>query len=112
LHASNRDYQYRIAFSLGKMPSHHGVHDHARVRTVDAFGAEKFTLLGEPADEFLEMLGGHSKSSVERLRRFGRFVVGFSIANPISRTLDQKRQLRFADVRRACKSRQNDDAQR
>jgi hypothetical protein len=37
------------------MPPHNGVQDHARVRIVYAFGAEKFTLLIEPADEFLSI---------------------------------------------------------
>ena len=53
----NSDYQSRIAFNLGKMPSHNGIHDHARVRIVNALGAEKFPLLVEAADEFLEMSG-------------------------------------------------------
>ena len=42
------------------MPPHHGVHDHARIRIVDALGAEKFALLLEPADEFLEILKSHA----------------------------------------------------
>jgi hypothetical protein len=36
------------------MPPHDGVHDYARVDVVNALGAEKFTLLVEPADESLE----------------------------------------------------------
>ena len=51
----NSGHQCRVAFNLGKMPPHNGVHDHARVRIVYAFGAEKFTLLIEPADEFLSI---------------------------------------------------------
>jgi len=49
----NSDYQCRIVFNLGKMPPQNRVHDHARVRIVDALGAEKFRLLVEPADEFV-----------------------------------------------------------
>jgi hypothetical protein len=50
----NSNQERRIAFNLGEMPPHDGVHDHARVRVFNAFGEEKFTFLVKPADEFLK----------------------------------------------------------
>ena len=101
------------------MPPHNGVHDYVRVRIVNAFGTEKFPLLVEPADEFLEMLRSHliRTLSVQRLKReltphvqtgipvidqvqlaiFERTAVGFNVpqSRNASLTMLRKRSIRL-----------------
>jgi hypothetical protein len=56
------------------MPPHNGIHDYARVRIVNAFGAERFTLLAKPAEGVVEktfdlgVIGAASKAETDPLR--------------------------------------------